>query len=578
MKKSILLMLPFALGLAACSGGSPLDKGNIITPKFMERNFRTNAPEVTEVKYDFESIVEVGSYSIEGYFDSSETYDWVIFSDEAGDMAVFSQSQGKFITPFVTLEEAYIDSVDVGSGVDVPFAELGVFDDETEETWTWTVYDELGNQPFTALSLEAGDYVYVNGRALEAYERKDNEWFVAFMTGYTFEGQYAVYNLDGTISRKGAYSEWIEQEGSAASLGYTQRMTEYGHPELAEVMSYSPFGVRLSFYNLEESKFVSSFEVPTAAYGYVAGDFFVFQELNLVEERATEYDVYYAGDKYNVTTGKINYTNGNKETLDTNVLFALATDAPMEVRDEKGIFKYAYMGDVRVIRDDKTLENTQFGFILDENVNIAADVTGIYFQDLERLDNDHYFDAYTYIMYDGKLNEIAYLPNVVDIYDGALRFENVEGYYGLYSFDGKVILPAKYSALFEVAEHMFYAEDVEGIHFFKLENGALSEAAKYAGDEYFFYNYYGDPFYIGAILVHYVDGTPEPFYVDLRTGAEFEPFEPAADDTFLGNLGYVYALAGSVQLMSLAVQRADGSIYLVQYTERVTYAYPTFAE
>ena len=572
-------MLPFALGLAACSGGSPLDKGNIITPKFMERNFRPNVPEVTEVKYDFESKVEVGSYNIEGYFDSTETKDWVIFSDEAGDLAVFSQSQGKFITPFVTLEEGYIDSVDVGSYVDVPFAELGVYDDETEETWTWTVYDELGNQPFTAVSLEAGEYVYITGRALEAYERKDNEWFVAFMSGYVFEGQYAVYNLDGTISRKGAYSEWIEQEGSAASLGYTETMAEYGQPELAKVSSSTVDGTRWSFYNLEESKFVSSFEIPKDARYYVAGDFFVFQELNEVEERATEYDVYFGGDKFNVTTGKINYTNGSKETIDTKVLFAECVDNPSEIYDEKGVVKYGYAEDIRVIRDDKTLENSKFGFMLDENVNIAADVTGIYFEYLERLDNDHYFDTFSDIMYDGKLNEIAYLPNVDDVYEGgALRFVNNEGYYGLYSFDGKVILPAKYSSLFEVAENMLYAEDVEAIHFFKLENGALSEAVKYAADEYFFYNYYGDPFYIGAIFGHYVDGTPEPFYVDLRTGAEFEPFEPAADDTYLGNLGYVYALAGSVQLMSLAVQRADGSIYLVQYAERVTYAFPTFAE
>ena len=583
MKKSILLMLPFALGLAACSGGSPLDKGNIITPKFMERNFRkADQPELVGTEYEVEKVIEIGDYSFGGYIDSSYK-NAVVFEDADGKVGIFSQSLGKFVTPFVELEEAYVDVVDVGTGVNVGFVEYSTFDDESEETWTWTVVDELGNQPFTPVSIEAGSYMEVGGRLLSATEKTGQEFFIAFMEsyggGYSFEPQFAVYNLDGSISRKGAYSEYVEKEGEPASIGYTDTMEAYGHPELARVQTTTTNGTRYSFYNTNEKKFVSSFEILKSAKKFTAGDFYVFQEVNEVEERATEYNYYAGGKKYNVTTTKINYTNGNKETLDSKVLFVNAVN-PVEVVDEKGVVKYAYYENVQVIRDDRTLENQKYGFMLDEGLNVAADITGIKWASLERIDNDHYFDATTDIMYDGKLNEVAYLPQANSVDKNGAIFTSREGVYGMYSLDGKVILPAKYAGIVATGyENIYLAAGEKDLSFVKVENGAASVIKSFSYEQYEAAGWY-DPFRTKFVFSDISLETPENVFFNVADGQEFTPFEPAEGETVLGNMGAnIYVLGGLTRVyQTLLVQKADGSLYGVRYMSSMTAEFPTFAE
>lgn len=580
MKKTILLMLPFALGLAACSGGSPLNKGDIITPKFMERNFRdAMTPEYDEVNVELDKIVEVGEYTLSGYVSSSHK-DWLAFEDAEGKTAIFSQSLGKFITDFDNYDMIYVDYVDIGLYDDIAFLELSKYDDESGETWTHRVIDELGNEPFAPVTLEDGHYIEVTGRSFDLWERSGNEYFVAFLASYDeylADPQYAVYNIDGSISRKGAYSEYVEQAGEAASLGYSNLMTEYGHPELAMVYSMSTYGFRASFYNVQEHKFVSSFEVPAGAVGFMAGDYYVYQELNVLEERATEYDLFADGDKLNVTTARINYTNGSVEKLDTKVVFALSSAYPEQLLDEKGLSKYAFIEDARVIRDDKTLENTRFGFILNENVEVAADVTGIDFLGLERIDNDHYFDWSTCIMYNGSLNEVAYLPNAYDVTESGVIFTNVEGYYGIYSLDGKVIAPAKYAGLEESYKGVYMFEDNKAFGFLKVENDSFTVVNSYAFDEYEIASIY-DPLYVAYILEHEVNEEVVEVYVNSMTGQEFTPFEPAEDDTPLGSAGYCYALAESTTVYSVFYQRANGTVYARQFISSVNYALPVFAE
>jgi hypothetical protein len=585
MKKSILLMLPFALGLAACSGTSPLSKGNIITPKFMERNFvNTRAPEFVKNEYEVDKKVEIGAYNFEGYVTYAKHADWLVFSDAEGKEAVYSQILNKFVTPFYDggFGFMYIDLVDAElGGEDIAFLEYAFDDDETGETWTNYVVDELGNEPFTAVSSPSTEYIEVTGRALEDYERSGQEVFVAFLTGYDatlFEPQFAVYNIDGSISRKGTYSEWIEQSGAAASYGYAQtNLADFGHPELALVQSHAlGGGVRFSVYNNQESKFVSSFEVPTGASFFPVGDFFLAQEFNALEERATDYDFYDVdtATKYNVTTYKYNYTNGNKETLDTKILFG----HPDQLYDEKGVYKYALAEEARVIRDDKTLENTEFAFVLDESLNVVADVTGINFFDLERIDNDHYFDPITNIMYNGSLEEIAYLPNVEEIESNAIVFSTPEGFYGLYSFDGKVLLQAKYTFLFEIEAGMYYCGDeYKAEYFVKVENGAASVVKEFDLDTYTWAGYY-DPFYTCVAYAYETEEGTEYVYYNMVTGQEFEAFELADDDTPLYNMGYSYMMGQTRVAYGYLCEHADGSLFLVQYTLAATYAFPTIAE
>lgn len=567
MKKTILLMLPFALGLAACSGGSPLDKGNIITPKFMERNFvDTTEPVELSRDYSVDEIYEFGTFDPAKMAPITNNYNFWKVEDDDGKIGVYSLSAKKLIVEpgeYTLNDDLFTDYYPFG-GQRLYFAIYGALDTENE-TASWHVVDELGNEVFT-METDIADYPYIDDcREIYEFEKQsENEYLVVLAGSYNYgvEEQFVVYNIDYTVSRKGKLSEFGDNSNYA--FGYHNTMEAYGHPELAMVQSATASGFRNSFYNVEEKKFVASFPFNADAQYFVAGDFVVMQELNAVEERATDYDLYLAGNKFNVTTTKMNYTNGKVETIDTKVLFVLNETSRREVADEKGVIKYHYFEDARVIRDDKTLENQVYGFIFDESLNIAADVTGISFNNLVKL-GDYYFDWVNRIVYDGKLNEVSYFPTLEEINEYGVVFEDPDEYYvGIATLDGKTIVPAKYSELEFVYQNVILFSDVDGFGSAKIEDGQFKELVRFSWDEYSVagaYDIYGYTYVLE-------DSEGEYSLLNTFNGTTSEMFELPEGETALGVLGSTSSGAtsclGVFQMFDYAIQRADGSIYVLR--------------
>ena len=583
-------MLPFALGLAACSGGSPLDKGNVITPKFMERNFvDTKNPTVVEDKYEIEKVVDVGEYTVQGALLGGQI---LKLADADGKIGWYSVYYNKMLVPFgeyVAGTTLYAESVEDVFEEDIYFPVYGVADEEGENI-AWHVVDEMGTEIYSVTTTaESQDSPYLSGRLLAESERTDNEYYVVFIEGYSAKGygllpeierQFVVYNLDNTVSRKGPYDEFAKYEAkSAYELGFYMTMEDYGHPELAMTRSETEAGAtRVSIYNLEKHEYVSSFVMPAGMTGYyVAGDYFVYQQQFQVEDRATSYDYFVGGSttnqrKYDVVTARVNYVTGAVENLETKFLLGQGQQVPpAPLYDESGVYKYN-LSSARVIREDKTLDPQTYSFILDDKMGVAGDVTGINFLDLYKV-GENYLDEQSGILYNGKLNEIAYLPGA-EVFESAIKVQGEFGY-GLVDFNGKYITPLKYTFIQEVEDGVFYAGDEFAEYYLQLaEDGSFSKISTYDLKTYIPYEY-ADPFYTVYIYVEEIEEDPgyKLHYVNQITGKEVEPFEPAETDTYITSVGGVTYAGGAVESYYVLFQTEEGKLYTVQYNHVNTLGY-----
>lgn len=618
MKKSILLMLPFAMGLAACSGGSPLDKGNIINEAFMERNFGDYV-DVTKEKKVLEKVsIDLG----EGFDIVTRVESWFITSDGAGKFGAYNAITNKY-------EVAPGEYTLVGSATQ-PFSVLYAgfssmffltYVTEEGEVATRHVVDPSGVEVF-AMETDL-DYEVAYGKKgvslynsyFSDYEREGNEYEVIFAYSYFSleEGQFAVYNLDGSISRKGKLSEYAAAVGSVYWGMEYESMAEYGHPEISMAVTESSTGAeRYAFYNSKEGKFICSVEMPAVEASFIAGDYFVGQYRTLVEERATTYDYFDGTDKYNVHTVRFNYTNGAKEELESKVIFADAVYPTETYVDEKGVSKYAYFNDVRVIGSDKALEPTHYGFILDEKAEVAADVTGIEFDSLEKY-GDQYFlvedlgdYGYALHVYDGKLNEVAYIPYV----DASGHVFQDDTGYGLVGYDGKVLLQATASYIDPVmdSEHFlvayfdkiqlvdisegeakvlkelstedyaFLVDDEDAPYYVSVEElvGGVLLAGGAITEEEFWEDYYHQA--LNTIKVAVIDReTSDHYFLDVATGelASANNYGLAETDSIAG---YTLAFDSDAADVDLVLgQTAEGNYFALRDVITYTYSFHEFA-
>lgn len=576
-------MLPFAMGLAACSGGSPLDKGNIITEAFMERNFAEPIDWQSEEKLLEKVSVDFG----EGMSLVNQDASWFITSDGATKMGAYSIVDNKYhVEPGeYTFSVQYALDAD-----DYPMTPFLTYVTEEEEKTMRHFVDENGVEVF---KMEANlDYEASTGnssvnlffRYLEETEIEGSEYYLIFAASALGleEHCFATYTLEGSVARKGKVSEFVPAVGSYT--GYGVSMAKYGHPELYRVESQTTnSGKRYAFFSSKEGKFVSSFEFPANGKSFVSGDYYVVQYKTEVEERATSYDFYQSGKKYDLHTFRINYTNGAKEEIESKFSFADAT-APKEYKDEKGVVRYAYFEKVRLINSDKSLDPENYGFLLNEKAEISADVTGIQFNTLKK-HGEYYVsvslvsaDVYTLRVYDGKLNEVAYFPNV----DETGHIFRGETGYGLVGHNGKVILQATAQKIQHLKDEKYYA----AFYFDKIqlleieESGDVKVVKELAYEDYLpvvdseydisfvsVDNISGDTdYHMVSLKLNFADAEGSKYYfVDIASG-EITEAEYGVSDTDApgGFYGDVYAKFGTVEMTAILVKTAEDALFMIR--------------
>ena len=288
---------------------------------------------------------------------------------------------------------------------------------------------------------------------------------------------------------------------------------------------------------------------------YVAGDYFVYQEINEVEERATDYDLYVGGTKYNVNTYRINYTNGAREDFDTrNLVVRHHEEAGMRsLFDDKGVRRYEYFEDVQYIKDDKTLEPRRYGLVLNDKMETVADVSGVSLSTILKVADGKYVDYMNGIIYNNNLEEIS---NVDVIIHGEY------GSYGLVNFDGKVVLAPTAQQIDDLDNGYFRVVYKDSFKFVHLDyaTGELKVIKECSNTEYT---------YAGTTLDFYVNlnGAEKSYVLDLTTGEITELITPDLADTQLAlAAGQIYGSLRAYYAVLMKTPEGHHYIYKVSYT------------
>ena len=558
-------MLPVALTLAACSG-SKLSKGSVFGEAFMKNNFEPEFSESVEEKayQKFELALGEGN-TVVGLHDSHE--ELLKVQNAEGKIAFYHLGLNKYVTPFNDDENLSVVPAPI-DGTANSSIKFFVSKTVVEEKTRCSVVDERGE-----VVLEGeGSGVVADAKFLDKFERADKEVVeVKLVLGAKIENtRYLYYNIDHSLKESLTYSEYLERKGGYADGGVS--LAAYGHKDLREINTPATTSNRKVIYSTKEHKAVASFLVPKngAAASFRVGDFYVCQEIRTVEDRATDYDFFYPmgntqnDKKYKVETYRINYTNGSREELSTKYVFGLsAINENNQYFNDKGVYAYQSITNVRLIKDDKTLDPVVYDLFFNDKAEVVADVTGIA-DDLVNIKNfDGKYVAESGKVYDAQMGELAYINGLQANDDKNRRIFQDGAYEGLANHDGKIVLPAAALDIKATAAETYRADYDKEVAVLKYnEDGSVStlntidkETFTYVDDEFL------------STLGKITDKDSKAYPVDLATGNIGAELVDPTDSEIDAHDAPAYAFGGDYVLKGKVYKvEATGAYYFYGHT------------
>ena len=570
MKKSILLLLPAMLALAACgNSGQGLEKGSVFNEKVMANTFAKTGAYVaaSEFKANQKVALSLG----ESLVDNPVTIinggsQWVKVtrknSEDAEIYNVFDLVNKKYIGGEWKLAADWIDPV-VRTEANAKFISITKKVNTTE--FNTTVYDQYGQAVYQG-QFNSNEWGVNNIAIVSKAERPNNEYrkyqFSVIAPGVGID-KFVTYDIEGNMTS-------AEVNDDFSFLKNIDTLEDYGHPEIKAIIENDPVagGNRVVLFNVKDNKYVSSFFVPNGAQCFTMGDYFIYQERVALEERATEYDLYLGVTKFNLDTYRVNITNGAKEAVETNFYFQ--GNGNKDVRDEDNVIKYEYFADVRVIREDRTLDPTVYGKILDEKLEEVADVTGIDFVNLQQF-GENYLDRVSGVVYNSKMEEVAYVPNVQIADNKSNHIFQANGYYGLVDYAGAIVLEPKYDAIQELVNGNYLLYSGDNMLLGKLEGNSYVEITHFS-PEYAGFALDGSGAYINA--VKQVGEDLVNYYVSIDDGAATKVAALADGEVVKLGLGDVSTHLNFETMKDCRITKASDGSYSLRYNLITkTYAY-----
>lgn len=569
MKKSLLFMLPCALALASCSG-SKLDKGSIFNETFMKKNFtpeyslstvKNDILNVSNISFDFDSVIADPQAS------------WLMHVVKDGKVGLFSASNNSMLVGLAEGQTINVQPVNASMAT-AYFVEVKTTNTETLKNYV-KVIDELGNVLYDG----EGQGALISGSMISKDQRKDKEVVRFKVSPYgastPIDAVFAYYGVDGALLKRGSAKDYTP--GAGEVFIEESNLKAYGHPELSLIRSavqasvfdyeldnyvYKVVGTRYTVHNNEKHEYVTSFVIPTNVVKIQVGTHVVCQEKNLLEERATDYDLFLNGNKYDIETYRINLLDGKKDYIDSRFYFADTNLVNTKsLYNEKGIYEYYYMSDLRMIKDNKALEPEYYGYIFNEKLEVLADVTGINFANLKQY-GDRYLDRANGIVYDAHLHEVgAVQANSTNIMN-----DPKYGTQGLVGLDGKILLPATASSITELDSNkgIYYVRgSTSSLVQVDNENNSIKTLADLTN-----YNNLGSQLSNGTRMLSDEDGNK--YVLDIYTGQIIDDFKPAETDTVVLEIDSTISY-GLTSVFNRIYRRSDGSHYSVKTTTEYAY-------
>ena len=561
-KNSLLMLLPFALLVTGCSG--KLEKGNLFNAKFMKQNFDS---ERKAVKYEYQAPTKIDLNLGEGVtvvknMASSDILD----VSKDGKKARFSLATNSFAIP-LSAELTSLDSVITSTPIRIYSGTKTV-----EEKTVTMVFDDWGNKLYEgpATGPKAASKTEIS-RLLA----NGNEYLrINIIIGASVEA-YAYYDVNNNFIRAITAKEFYEENPFDK---YGERMVDEGHQDYYYKKADYGSNYRYSVFNSKKGKYVASFVVPkdsTYITSHQIGDHIVYQIENLLPKRAEKFDFSSGENKYSVETYSVDMLTGKEKSLKTNLRLRSILDSKAQ-KDEKGINKYLFVEQIQEITEDKILGSVERDLILDENLKVCADVTGINYAGLQKFDNDGHYISDNNFIYDEKLKEVGFMPNPVG--DNVVR---VNGKYTIVDYTGKHLVPAVYDKIDLVAEENYYIfETDEAWKFGNLsENGTVNFVKEISKEEYEEYPASPKQGNFDKFKVLKRKSDSEKVMFDVITGDSLEVVKPLEGSTnvALMNDNYYdyYERLDETIKYNVNVYSKDDAYYAICYSTKIIYELPS---
>lgn len=559
------MLLPFALIVTGCNGN--LKKGKLFNAEFAKQNFFR---EEIATNYEYHNCEKVdlnlgdGVTAVKYMGGTSD----ILTVSKAGAHGYYNTATNKFVIPLsegLTLDSVLTpdESLKWYSGwklVDGQKIRM-VFDDYGNKLWEGTIASE--SVPWAVGFRRVDRYEFGEKICFEAkVEIGSNNNYVAV----------AYYNVDRTLREVISIEEYNKRQYEKNTIG--ESLARYGHSDLHLIKETAGGGTRYVVYNHEKAKVVSTYVVPdSVVWSKTIGDRVLYQIRNTLPQRAKKYDVSIGENKYDYETYSVNYLNGKVLKVKTNLLFFTDVVVNSAVqKDGKGFEKYLYLDQIQEITENKVASPIKKDIIVDEKLNVVADVTGIGYASLAPFDKEHVVSSKN-VIYDLELKETGfYERSNLD----PVNVATVNGKKTIINYAGKYLVQPIYDKITEVAEGKLYLlESPTEYKFGKLnDNGEVdlygtllkSEYEEFVGSE--------QPQVAKYRVFTKVSDLSKQIF-DATNGEKVELVQPLAGSTPLSfpmmqsKCSYK-ALLDSIDIYA-EVYEKDGAYYMIRQYQKITY-------
>ena len=305
------------------------------------------------------------------------------------------------------------------------------------------IYDSLSNIVYEGISTETvqigTDYV------------NEHVYLEIIYTRYGIENTKVYeYQDNGAIKEVSAIPTFSVEEDEdklefniGSLYGNFIELEKYG---LEGYLSYasSASGNKITIFD-KGFKVKFSYDVPfSAEIGAIIGHKLYYQIAAVLPEDAEKYDCYVDGNKYNINTYSVNLKNG--KVKEENLSSIVLNSEGYYDKDKEQAYSIVTL---HLINDDKTVSLDEKKYLFDENGNMRDDVTYLYADHFEKVDNNLY-NTKTKILYNSELEIISYLTNLtISSYkDGYFIAINSEGKYGILDYNAIVKVAFEYDNIY----------------------------------------------------------------------------------------------------------------------------------
>ncbi len=427
MKKTALLFIPLvAASLASCgkTNANPLLK--LQKESVISREMILNNASSSSSTYEYTSLKRVADSYLNDYtvYSSSNYGMFYILRDNNNGYSYLYFAANNTLSSNRLYYTSFSNNINYSN-----FGEFVLVQEyiNNNTSYRFVFYDMFGKEVFSSNS------------SFSVYERSYSDTSIQFEIYASGQSINITYTAEGSHIVDNTYhvGDQITDDGSAIKLD------DFGYAGYKA--SFHDFNAKVEYNGRTVSEFIMPLAQPTFTIGKY---FFFYSEIELPED-AKDFDISRGGYKYDYTMTRIDYTNGASKEIE--VPYYGNFRYIQLVKDASNFYTYGGIQAYELTDKKVVNQNLYRMFIVDADLNLHDDVTNLNNPIVAKdtMGNDVIVDGQNCKVYSMKLELLNDFSSIGRSFNAnANVFVGMQNSkYGLFSIDGKVIVPFEYSSI-----------------------------------------------------------------------------------------------------------------------------------